>query len=86
MLRSVSPESRHWRKTQRITALLLAAWLLVTFGASFFARELGTALVGWRFSFWMAAQGAVLIYVLLVWCYARWMARVDREFGLAESE
>ena len=88
MLRSVSPEIRHWRKTQGITALLLAVWFLVTFGVSFFARELGTALVGWHFnfSFWMAAQGAVLVYALLVWCYVRWMARLDRAFGLSESE
>lgn len=86
MHRSVSPETRHWRETQRVTALLLAIWFLVTFGVIFFARELGTARVGWRFSFWMAAQGAVLVYVLLVWCYARWMARLDREFGLAESD
>ena len=88
MLRLVSPEIRHWRKTRGITALLLAVWFLVTFGVIFFARELGTALVGWHFnfSFWMAAQGAVLVYALLVWCYVRWMARLDRAFGLSESE
>ena len=86
MLRPATPETRHWCKSQRITALLLGVWLVVTFGVSFFARELGTALVGWRFSFWMAAQGAVLVYVLLVWWYARRMARLDLEFGLAESD
>ena len=86
MLRPATPETRHWRKSQHITALLLGACLVVTFGVSFFARELGTARVGWRFSFWMAAQGAVLVYVLLVWWYARRMERLDLEFGLAETD
>ncbi len=86
MLQPATPETRHWRSSLRITGLLLAAWFVVTFGVTFFARELGAALVGWPFSFWMAAQGAVLVYLLLVWCYARLMARLDAAFDLAESD
>ena len=51
----------------------------MTFGVSYFARELSFSLVGWPFSFWMAAQGALIVYWLLVWYYARrmggWTAR-----------
>ena len=86
MLRSVTPETRHWRRSQRITALLLAVWFGVTFAVTFFARELGSTLVGGRLSFWMAAQGSVLVYLLLVWWYGRLMARLDLEFGLAEND
>ena len=86
MPRPVTPETRRWRKSLRITGLLLAVWFAVTFGATFFARELGTALAGWPFSFWVAAQGAVLVYGALVWWYARLMARLDAEFGLAEGD
>ena len=86
MLQPVTPETRHWRTGLRITGLLLAVWFVVTFGVTFFARELGAALEGWPFSFWMAAQGAVLVYVLLVWWYTRLMARLDAACGLAESD
>ncbi len=86
MLHADTPQTRHWHKSQRITALLLAVWFVTSFGVTFFARDLATAWVGWRFSFWMAAQGAVLVYVLLVWCYARWMARLDQAFGMAEGD
>lgn len=81
-----SPEAHHWRKSLRITALLLAVWFVVTFGATFFARELGIAHLGWPFSFWMAAQGAPIVYVILVWLHARRMARLDLEFDLAEDD
>ena len=86
MLRPVNPETRRWRKSLRITGLLLSVWFGVTFGATFFARELGSTMAGWPVSFWVAAQGAVLVYVALVWWYARLMARLDLEFGLAESD
>jgi putative solute:sodium symporter small subunit len=82
---STNSEMRHWSKSRRVTALLLGLWFVVTFGVTFFARDLSTALLGWRFSFWMTAQGAVLVYGLLVWWYALWMARLDKEFGLTET-
>ena len=72
--------------TLRLTAGLLAVWFVATFGASYFARDLAVRLLGWPFSFWMAAQGAPLVYVLLVWLYARVMNRLDRQHGVTESD
>lgn len=76
---------RRWRASQRITAGLLAVWFLVSFGVAYFARELNGIVLGWPFSFWVAAQGALLVYLLLVWLYARWMARLDTGQGLSEE-
>ncbi|MFD2273578.1 DUF4212 domain-containing protein [Undibacterium arcticum] len=46
----------------------------------FFARQLATLqLFGWPVSFYMAAQGAVLVYVLIVAFYAWRMQRLDRQ-------
>ena len=77
---------RRWRTSQRITAALLAVWFAVTFGVAYFARELNGVVLGWPFSFWVAAQGALVVYLLLVCLYARWMARLDVEHGLAEED
>lgn len=77
---------RHWYQNLRITAGLLAVWLLATFGVSYFARELDFSFFGWPFSFWMAAQGALLLYVAIVALYARWMNRLDRRHGMAEED
>ncbi len=79
---SADNHRRYWRRTLRLTALLLAVWFAVTFGTSFFARDLSFDFFGWPFSFWMGAQGAILVYVLIIWVYARCMKRLDAEHGM----
>jgi putative solute:sodium symporter small subunit len=79
---------RYWRRTLLFTAALLLIWFGVTFGVSYFARSLNFDFIGWPFSFWMGAQGAPLIYVLLIGFYAWRMNRADeaheRDTGLRD--
>lgn len=81
-----SPEdarSRYWKRTRRFTAVLGFAWLATTFIVIYFARELsGITLFGWPVSYYMAAQGATLLYVAIVGAYAWHMARLDRRHDL----
>lgn len=76
----------YWRKNLTITAALLFVWFLVTYGVGFYARDLNFNFFGWPFSFWMGAQGALVVYVLIIWFYARYMNKLDQEFGVAEEE
>ena len=78
--------ARRWRSSQQVTAGLLGVWAAVTFGITYFARELGSIVQGWPFSFWVASQGALLIYLVLVCVYARWMRRLDVRHGFAEGD
>ncbi len=78
-------QRQYWRHNLRLTAGLLGICLAVTFAVSYFARELSFSFFGWPFSFWMAAQGALIVYCLIVWFYARRMAQLDRRFGVAEE-
>ncbi len=77
---------RSWQKNLNITAVLMAIWFVVTFAASYFARDLNFTFFGWPFSFWMGAQGSLVIYVLIIWFYARYMNQLDQEHGVAEIE
>ena len=79
-------QREYWRKNLRITAVLMVIWFLVTFGVGYFARELNFTFFGWPFSFWVGGQGALIVYVLMIWYYARTMNRLDQEFGVAEGE
>lgn len=79
------PQRRHWRGTLRWTVALLAAWFAVSFGVAFFARDLRFDWLGFPFSVWVAAQGAPLVFLLLIALYARAMNRLDREFGGADD-
>jgi putative solute:sodium symporter small subunit len=77
---------RYWRSNLRITGLLLGFWFIVTFLVSYFARELSFSFFGWPFSFWMGAQGALVVYVLIVGFYAWYMNRLDIQHGVEESD
>jgi putative solute:sodium symporter small subunit len=76
----------YWSKNLRITAILLAIWFVATFVVSYFARDLSFNFFGWPFSFWMGAQGSLVIYVLIIWFYANYMNKLDHEYGVAEEE
>jgi putative solute:sodium symporter small subunit len=76
---------RYWQKNLRITAILLAIWFVVTFVVAYFARDLAFNFFGWPFSFWMASQGALVVYVVIIWFYARYMNNLDKEHGVAEE-
>lgn len=77
---------RYWSKTLNITAVLLSIWFVVTFVVSYFARDLSFNFFGWPFSFWMGAQGSLIIYVVIIGFYARYMNKLDIEHGVAEVE
>jgi putative solute:sodium symporter small subunit len=76
----------YWGKNLRITGLLLALWFFVTFVLLYFARDLTFSFFGWPFSFWVAAQGALIVYCLIIWYYARYMNNLDKEYGVSEGE
>jgi putative solute:sodium symporter small subunit len=76
----------YWRRNLRITGILLAIWFVVTYVVSYFARDLSFNFFGWPFSFWMGAQGALVVYVILIWFYAHYMNKLDQEYGVSEEE
>ena len=76
----------YWQKNLRITGILLAIWFLVTFGVGYFARDLNFSFFGWPFSFWMGAQGALVVYVAIIWYYAHYMNKLDQEYGVQEED
>ena len=76
----------YWRRNLRITGVLLAIWFVVTFVVAYFARDLNFSFFGWPFSFWVGAQGALIVYMVMIWYYARTMNKLDQEYGVAEAE
>jgi putative solute:sodium symporter small subunit len=77
----------YWSRNLRITAILLVIWFVVTYVIGYYAIPLSEiSFFGWPFSFYMGAQGALIIYVLIIWYYARYMNRLDKEYGVHEGE
>ena len=70
-------DAGYWRRTQRLTSALLLFWALVSFGLTYFARDLSFQFFGWPFGFWVAAQGAILVFIAIVAYYAYATHRLD---------
>jgi len=70
----------YWKFLRTTTLLLLIVWFIPTFVVSFFANELTFDFFGWPFSFWMASQGSLLIYLVLVFIYAKLINKLDSEY------
>ena len=78
---------RYWRKNLRLTGVLLAVWFVVTFVVGWVARDLQSVVIlGFPLSFYMGAQGALVIFVVLVGYYAYRMDKLDREYGVHEDD
>jgi len=77
----------YWSRNLRITAVLLFIWFLVTFVMGYFARPLAEInFFGWPLSFYMAAQGSLIIYVAILYYYAKKMRALDVEYGVDEGD
>ena len=77
----------HWAKTKRLMIITLTIWFFFSFVVHWFADALnGMSFIGFPFGFYMAAQGSEIIFVILIFWFARTQDKIDREFGVAEED
>ncbi|HUR87866.1 MAG TPA: sodium/substrate symporter small subunit [Ramlibacter sp.] len=69
-------QEQHDPRVLALKAALITVWASVSFGVCYFARELDFLVGAWPFSFWMAAQGCVLVFIAIVVLYATLMRRL----------
>jgi len=74
----------YWRANTALIRNLLIVWALVSLIFSILlveplnAIQLGRVPLG----FWMAQQGSILTFVVLIFIYAVQMDRLDRKYGI----
>ena len=76
----------YWRKNLTVTVILLAIWAVVTFVIGYYARDLSFGFFGWPFAFWVGGQGALAVYVLIIWYYASYMNKLDKQYDVDEGD
>lgn len=83
-----SSTSSYWRDNLIVVSILLSIWFLVGYVCSIFAIEqLNQIHVGQiGLGFWIAQQGSIFVFILLVVAYAFWMDRLDRKHGVGEDQ
>ena len=76
----------YWRRNVTIISILLTIWFVVSY---LFAILFANILYGFPIgqipaSFWFAQQGAIIVFVILIFSYCWIMDRVDKEFDVQE--
>ena len=85
----LTPEVReaHWAKTKSLTFTVLVIWFIFSFVVHWFADSLNSfSFLGFPLGFYMAAQGSLAIFVILIFWLVRRQGAIDEEFGVAEDE
>ena len=77
----------YWKKNLKYLAILLSIWFLVSYGAGIlFADYLNNFhMGGFPLGFWFAQQGAIFIFVILIFTYVMLMNRLDKKFDVNEK-
>jgi putative solute:sodium symporter small subunit len=78
---------RYWKRTLNRILLLIAIWFIVgpLMGIVFVQPLNRFAIGGVPFGFWMAQQGAIYVFVVLIFVNS-WLAdRLDHEYDVHET-
>ena len=76
----------YWKKNLKYLAILLSIWFLVSyvFGILLVEQLNTIKFGGFKLGFWFAQQGAIYVFVILIFVYIRLMNRLDEKFNLDE--
>ena len=74
--------ARFWRANIALLVKLLLVWFLVSYGAGIlFVEQLNAfSFMGYPLGFWFAQQGSIYVFVVLIFVYARGVARLERAY------
>jgi putative solute:sodium symporter small subunit len=85
----LTPEQReaYWKYNIRLTTILLIIWFVVTYllGGIFAGTLNKIVILGFPLGYYIAAQGALIVFVIEIAVYARLMNNKDLEYGIREE-
>ena len=80
-------DTDYWARTRSLMITCLVIWGIFGYLIHAFARPLNEIVImGFPLGFYMAAQGSLIIFVLLIFWFAKRQDAIDREFGVAETD
>ncbi|MBE14734.1 MAG: DUF4212 domain-containing protein [Dokdonia sp.] len=83
MSKKQSNATAYWKENLRYLLLLLLIWFVVSYGAGILFKEAldNIKLGGFKLGFWFAQQGAIYVFVILIFVYVRLMNKLDKKYG-----
>jgi putative solute:sodium symporter small subunit len=80
----------YWSKSLRIVQVILLVWCLLSLGCGILLRDWLDASLpnigGAPFGFWMAQQGSIIGFLVLLVVYMVLMNRLDKSYGYGEGD
>ena len=77
---------RHWSRTSALMWVMMALWIFFSFIIHMFVDTLNaTKILGFPLGFYMAAQGSLIAFVVMLFVFAKRQDTIDREEGVAEE-
>ena len=85
--KSESDAKAYWARNVKLMVTMMIIWFVVSFGCGILLFEPlnNISLGGYKLGFWFAQQGAIYVFVILIFVYANRMAALDREFGVHDD-
>ena len=78
----------YWKKNIRIVLSLLVAWFFVSFGMGILLVDVldNFRIFGFKLGFWMAQQGSIFCFVILIFVYVYKMNKLDHQYDMDEDQ
>lgn len=75
--------SAYWKENLRYLVILLTIWFAVSYGAGILFKDAlnNIRIGGFKLGFWFAQQGAIYVFVILIFVYVRLMNKLDKKYG-----
>lgn len=76
----------HWQKTSKLLKIVLVFWFFFAYFLHFFVGALNeVSFFGFPLGYYMAAQGSLFAFVVIIYFFSKKQNQIDEEFGLAED-
>jgi len=78
----------YWKENLNYLAILLGIWFFVSYVCGILlVDQLNTIKMGgFKLGFWFAQQGAMYVFVILIFVYIRLMNKLDKKYGFEEKD
>ena len=79
-------KSFYWKTNLKYLAILLTIWFTVSFGFGILLADVLNQyqMSGFKLGFWFAQQGAIYVFVILIFVYIYLMNRLDKKHDVDE--
>ena len=78
----------YWQANTKLLLIMLSVWFLASFGLGIlFVDQLDQfRFMGFPFGFWMAQQGYIVVFLVIIAVYVFRMNKIDRAHGVEEED